>query len=194
MQREEYAKAILVWMALCWFRQWLTHKIIANKGYNADDGGMSLYKAIGAGGDAYMDKAVLSQFHSMFPITKKALNVIENHVCEIKELMQNWVVKSGLLKSNCQLNVEQYPVNYITCTEFERADFPWLKDEREAITPVKKGKRPGGNDIAQRNLEAAKRHQEHREISYSDEDSVMDEDEDEEDDEPLRTPKRGRVY
>ncbi|KAF2438433.1 hypothetical protein P171DRAFT_398398 [Karstenula rhodostoma CBS 690.94] len=192
VKREEYAKDILVWMALCWYRQWLAHKIIANKGYNADDGGYSLYKDIGAGGDAYMDKAVLSQFHSMFPITKKALNVIENHVCELKEVMQNWVDKSGLLKSNCQLNVEQYPVNHITCTEFERADFPWLKDEREATVAVKKGKRPGGNDIAQRNLEAAKRHQEHRETNFSDEDGVMDED-DEDEEEPFRAPKRGRI-
>ncbi|KAL5386915.1 hypothetical protein DPSP01_003931 [Paraphaeosphaeria sporulosa] len=190
VKREEYAKDILIWMALCWFRQWLAHKIIANKGYNADDGGFSLYEAIGAGGDAYMDKAVLSQFHAMFPITKKALNVIENHVCEIKELMQSWVVKSGLLKSNCQLNIEQFPVSYITCTEFERADFPWLEDEQPA-PPVRKGKRPGGNDIAQRNLEAAKRHQQHQEVNFGEEDGVIDEEDEEE--EPMRAPKRGRI-
>lgn len=164
-----------MWMALSWFRQWLTHKIINNKNYNADDGGYALYRAIGAGGDAYMDKEIISQFHGMFPVTKKALSVIENHVGEIKLLMQEWVVKSGLLKSNCQLNVEQYPVNYITCTEFERADFPWLKSEMEANVPARKGKRPGGNDIAQRNLEAAKRHQKHQETILDDEDRTIDE-------------------
>jgi hypothetical protein len=192
LQREEYAKDILVWMALSWFRQWFTQKIVSDRGHNADDGGYGLYKAIGAGGDAYMDKAVLSKFHAMFPITKKALNVIENHVCEIKECMSDWVRKSNLLTSNCQLNVEQYPVDYITCTEFETADFPWLKDE-EATMAVQKGKRPGGNDIAQRNRDAARRHREQRELELNldSEDGAMDEDEDEE--EPLHAPKRGRT-
>ena len=177
-------------MALAWFRQWFTQRIITDSGHNADDGGYALYKAIGAGGDAYMDKAVLSQFHGNFPITKKGLNVLENHICEIKECMSAWVEKSNLLKSNCQLNVEKFPVEYITWVEFENGDFPWLKDEQEEVMASKKGKRPGGNDVAQRNLEAAKRHQEHREINMDSEDGADDEDED--DLEPERVYKGGR--
>ncbi|KAJ4356767.1 phospholipid-translocating ATPase rsb1 [Didymosphaeria variabile] len=190
IKREEYAKDILIWMALAWFRHWFTQRMIADKGHTADDGGYALYKAIGAGGDAYMDKAVISQFHGMFPITKKAINVIENHVCELKECMAEWVQKSNLMKSNCQLNVEKYPVGYMTCVEFENGDFFWLKDDRDDAMASKKGKRPGGNDIAQRNLEAAKRHQEQREISTGSEDLAVEDDED--DEEPVRAPKRGR--
>lgn len=173
-------------MALAWFRHWFAQRIVSDRGHNADDGGYALYKAIGAGGDAYMDKAVLSQFQALFPITKKALNVLENHICEIKECMSEWVEKSNLLKSNCQVNVEKYPVGYITCVDFENGDFPWLKDEREAMAN-KSGKRPGGNDIAQRNLDAAKRHQEQMDV---DEGAV---DDDEDDLEAVREPKRARM-
>ncbi|KAF1970952.1 hypothetical protein BU23DRAFT_537123 [Bimuria novae-zelandiae CBS 107.79] len=192
IKREEYAKDILVWMALTWFRHWFGQRIIAGKGYFADDGGYALYKAIGAGGDAYMDKAILTQFHGMFPITKKALNVLENHLLEIKECMAEWVQKSNLLKSNCQLNVQMYPVEYITCVEFENGDFPWLAKEQEEAAKLKRGRRPGGNDITARNLEAAKRHQEQREVSTGSDDGMMDEGE-EEDEQPVRDPKRSRV-
>lgn len=182
-------------MALNWFRHWFGQRIIANKGYNADDGGYSLYKVIAAGGDAYMDKSILNQFHGMFPMTKKALNVLENHLLEIKECMSEWVEKSDLLKSNCQLNVQAYPVDYITFIEFDNGDFPWLLKVQQEEETLKRGRRLGGNDITLRNLEAARRHQEQREVSVGSDDGlendVEDEDEDEESNEGAKRARTG---
>lgn len=162
-------------MALSFFRHWFAQRLITNHGHSSPDGGFALYALLGAGGDAYMDKAILSQFHTMFPMTKKALNVLENHLLEIKECMSEWVDKSDLLKSNCQLNVQMYPVGYATCVEFENGDFPWGgRGEEERVG--KRGKRPGGNEVTMRNLERAKRHQEAREGEAS---VGPDEDEDE---------------
>ena len=178
-------------MALCWFRHWLGQRLIANRGYNGPDGGYSLYGAIAAAGEAYMDKAILSQFHTMFPLTKKALNVLENHLLEIKECMAEWVEKSNLLKSNCQLNVQQFPVPYITYVEFENADFPWATPkEMEDPKPLKRGRRPGGNDIVQQNLEAAKKHQEQKEKGVDSSDLSEGEPDEEEDEGAVRGAKR----
>ncbi|KAJ4290548.1 phospholipid-translocating ATPase rsb1 [Kalmusia sp. IMI 367209] len=190
IKREEYAKDILIWIALGWFRHWFGQRIIADKGHNAEDGGFELYKSIAAGGDAYMDKAILSQFHQMFPMTKKALNVVENHLLEIKECMAEWVAKSNILKSTCQLNIDQYPVRYITSTDFENSDFPWVKEELAKAN--KKGKRPGGNEIAQRNLEAAKHHQVQRQMFSDDDDLEEGVVDDNADEEPVRAHKRNR--
>ena len=184
-------------MALCWFRHWLGQRLISGRGHVAADGGYSLYKCISEGGDAYMDKAILSQFHGMFPMTKKALNVLENHLLEIKECMAQWVEKSNLMKTNCQLNVQQYPVNYITFVEFENGDFPWIAAEQKEMRELKRGRRPGGNDIAQRNLEAAKRHQERQGFGHADDESADDDDEDEElaeDDYPERRGSAKRLH
>lgn len=178
-------------MALCWFRHWLGQRLISGRGHVAPDGGYSLYKCISDGGDAYMDKAILTQFHGMFPMTKKALNVLENHLLEIKACMAEWVEKSDLMKTNCQLNVQQYPVDYITCVEFENGDFPWIAAEQKEkeMSELKKGKRPGGNDIAQRNLKAAKRHQEQRDLGDAGDESANEEEDEGEvtdDDVPVR--------
>lgn len=187
-QRQDYAKDVLIWIALTWFRHWLGQRLISGRGHQAPDGGYSLYSAIDAGGEAYMDKAIISQFHNMFPMTKKALGILEQHLLEIKHCMSEWVKKSNLTKSNCQLNVQEYPVDYITSVEFEEGDFPWvIKQEEDGTKTLKRGKLPGGNDIVQQNLEAAKKHQEQsiQEVDSnegSDEGSDEDSDEDSDDD------------
>lgn len=161
IKREQYSKDIFVWMALAFFRHWLGQKIINQKGYDSEDGGYELYKQLGTAGEAYMDRLVMNQFHAKFPMTKKAMNVLENYLFEIKECIKGDVDKNGILASTCQLDVHKYPVKYLTCVQFEREDFPWLKEERmPAAANGKRGRRMGGNDIARQNLEAAKKMQE----------------------------------
>ncbi|KAJ4383602.1 phospholipid-translocating ATPase rsb1 [Didymella sp. IMI 355093] len=160
IKRESYAKDILVWMALTFFRHWVSQRLITGKGRDAPDCGFDLFYALGEGGDTYMDKSVINQFHTRFPITKKAMNVLENHLFEIKECIRGVVKDSKVLRSQCQLDVHRFPVQYLTCTEFAREDFPWLKEEREArMVPAKRAYKPGGNEIARLNLETARRFQ-----------------------------------
>ncbi|KAF3010850.1 hypothetical protein E8E13_008969 [Curvularia kusanoi] len=181
IKRESYARDILVWMALTFFRHWITQRILTGKGRDAPDCGFDLFTALGAGGNHYMDKTVMNQFHAKFPMTKKAMNVLENHLFELKECIKNVVLDSGILKSQCQLDVHRFPTKHLTCTEFDREDFPWLKEEKEAMAlPTKRAYKPGGNEIARRNLETVRKFQntltgEDREEFEDDDDAAEDE-------------------
>jgi hypothetical protein len=159
IKREAYAKDILVWMALSFFRHWVGQRLILEKGRHAMDCGYELYKAIGTAGDSYMDKSVINQFHAKFPMTKKAVNVLENHLFEIKECMKAVVDQHKVLRSTTQLDIHRFPVAYLTCTDFKREDCPWLSitSEPARIVPAKREYKPGGNDIARQNLATTKR-------------------------------------
>ncbi|KAH7115839.1 hypothetical protein B0J11DRAFT_112070 [Dendryphion nanum] len=154
IKREEYSRDILVWIALTFFRHWLAQRIISEKGYAGRDSGYELYTQIRAGGDAYMDKTVMNQFHGRFPMTKKAMNVVENHLLEIKECMKGCVIAHGILDSNCQLDTHRFPVNYLTCTKVDKEDLPWFVSE-DSASGEKRARPLGGNEIVERNLAAA---------------------------------------
>lgn len=141
VKREDYSRDILVWIALTWFRHWIGQRLVAGKGHDGEDGGFELYRQISTGGEAYMDKVVINQFHRRFPMTKKALNVCENHLLEIKECLKNFVDKSRIMAVNCELDVHKYPVPYLTCIVFNREDLPWYeeilaKDVRRRRSPM----------------------------------------------------------
>lgn len=109
-----------------------------------------------------MDKAVINQFHTKFPMTKKAINVLENHLLEIKECMKGVISAHKILDSHCQLDTHRFPVDYLTCVEFDSKDLPWaVEEEMETVTERGKRKWTGsGNEIARRNLEVMRRHKE----------------------------------
>lgn len=180
IKREAYAKDILVWMALTFFRHWVSQRMVTGKGRDAPDCGYDLFNSLGTGGDLYMDKSVMNQFHTYFPMTKKAMNVLENHLSEIKQCIKKVVDESKVLINQSQLDVHRFPVPYLTCTEFDRDDFPWLKEDREAkVLPVKRAYKPGGNEIARQNLETARRFQNAVSEEGRDELEFNDEEEDE---------------
>jgi len=158
IKREAYAKDILVWMALTFFRHWIGQRLIMEKGRHSIDCGYELYQQIGTAGEAYMDKSVINQFHTKFPMTKKALNVLENHLFEIKECMKEVVDNHKILKSNCQLDVHRFPVQYLTCTEFRKVDYPWEREaaDGQRMLKPKRQYKMGGNDIAKLNLNTAR--------------------------------------
>jgi hypothetical protein len=193
IKREAYSKDILVWMALTFLRHWIGQRLILEKGRHSVDCGYELYKQIGTAGESYMDKSVINQFHTKFPMTKKAMHVLENHLLEIKECMKGVVDQHKILKSNCQLDVHRFPVNYLTCIDFKSADFPWVKeDQAPRVVPAKREYKPGGNEIARRNLEVAKRFQE-RSLSVEGNDEDDDFDDDDMEDLPTSAGKRARV-
>ncbi|KAF2197990.1 hypothetical protein GQ43DRAFT_474960 [Delitschia confertaspora ATCC 74209] len=104
-------------------------------GMLSPDGGYELYKQLGTAGEAYMDKSAINQFHIKFPMTKKAMNVLENHLLKIKECVKDVVDRHEILSTNCQLDVHRYEVryevHYLTCVELDKSDFPWIGKENE---------------------------------------------------------------
>jgi len=162
VKREAYAKDILVWMALSFYRHYLNQRLNTEQGRLAKDSGYALYKQLGTAGEAYMDKSVINQFHTKFPMTKKALNVLENHLLELKNCVKEIVDRHAILKANCLLDVHRFPVPYLTCTLFQREDFPWLNVVvEEPVKPKKREFQRGGNDIARQNLHTTRAFQEH---------------------------------
>ncbi len=157
IKREAYGRDILVWMALTIFRQWFGQNLAQDNGRHSADGGYKLYQQIGTGGDAYLNRAVLNQFHAKFPMTKKALYVVENHLLEIKTFVKEYVEKKEILKVNCQLDTHRFPVKYLTCTDFKRFDYPWTSDYAASRGLSKQPDyKPGGNDIIKENHKKAR--------------------------------------
>jgi hypothetical protein len=194
IKREAYAKDILVWMALTFFRHWIGQRLIMEKGRHSTDCGYELYKQIGTAGESYMDKSVINQFHTRFPMTKKAMNVLENHLLEIKECMKGVVDQHKILKSNCQLDVHRFPVNYLTCTDFQRKDYLWVKEAEGArVLPAKREYKPGGNDIARLNLKTARENQERSMSAEMEGGEEEDDFEDEEDEDEVADSRSKRA-
>jgi hypothetical protein len=164
IKREHYAKDVLVWMALSFFRHWLGQRIISEQGSQALDGGYELYVQLGMAGEAYMDKSVISQFHSKFPMTKKAMNILETHLLEIKECVKEMVAKHAILESTCMLDTHRYPVDYLTCAVVKKEDLPWREANLESGRKVslRRGTKRSldkeikmtGNEIVRRSREA----------------------------------------
>ncbi|KAF2748232.1 hypothetical protein M011DRAFT_525878 [Sporormia fimetaria CBS 119925] len=177
IRREEYAKDILVWLALSFFRHWLTQSIILEKGCHAADSGYKLYSQLGQAGDAYMDRQVISQFHSKFPMTKKAMNVLENHLLEIKECIRGVVAEHGILESTCLLDTRRFPVDYMTCVEVKKEDIPWVGRKGSANTRKRRlGLEPRRNESS---AAAAEYQSEQDEVvEQCEEEAAADEDED----------------
>jgi hypothetical protein len=200
IKREAYAKDILVWMALTFFRHWVGQRLILEKGRHAMDCGYELYKAIGTVGEACMDKSVLNQFHTKFPMTKKAMNVLENHLLEIKECMKGVVDQHKILTSMTQLDLHRFPVAYLTCTDFKREDCPWLAVAHEApcVVPAKREYKPGGNEIARLNLATTMRTKERNlsvnlDVDHNDDAQNDDEDDFDEFDDEGGAPQAKRA-
>ncbi|OCK79956.1 hypothetical protein K432DRAFT_435034 [Lepidopterella palustris CBS 459.81] len=126
-RRQQYSNDVLVWVSLSYFRHWFAQNIINGNGSLSKDGGYKLYSQLAAAGDAYMDKGLMNQFYKKFTMTKKAQGVVENHLLEFKECIKQAVEKSNILESESQLDLHRHPVNYLTCAQVDKVDFPWLK-------------------------------------------------------------------
>jgi hypothetical protein len=127
VKRETFAADIMMWMAVCLFRQWLMQQILQDKTFRAKDGGYMLYKQMSEAGNKYLNRQVAAPFFGNFPMTKKGQNVFENHLLELKEVVKGSVCRSGLLESESALDTTKFKVPWLTCTAVEAMDYPWLK-------------------------------------------------------------------
>ena len=54
------------------------------------------------------------------------MNVLENHLLEIKGCLKAIVEKSGVMNAECQLDIVKYPVDYLTFVELQNKEYPWV--------------------------------------------------------------------
>ncbi|KAF2758949.1 hypothetical protein EJ05DRAFT_499377 [Pseudovirgaria hyperparasitica] len=126
-QRQAYSADVMFWVALGFFRHWFGQAIVNDKSYRAPDGGFQFYTDLAqAGPSAYLDRTVLNVFHNRFNMSKKASQVVENHVLEIKELVRQSLVEAELLSNESLLDLAKHPVDHLTSCKFDNEkDIPW---------------------------------------------------------------------
>lgn len=122
--RNSYANDIYHWMALTVFRHYITQHIAEDQTHRADDIGYALAAAINEGGDAYLDKDVVTKFHGLFPMSARGSAVVENKLNDIKEEVKKFVDK--LVQNNTQL-YDARNLKFFTCTTVDSTDYPWTE-------------------------------------------------------------------
>jgi hypothetical protein len=121
--RNKYSSKIYLWMALCYFRQWLSQSLAEGQGWPAADGGASLYRKIAAAHTAYLDPTAMQNFHRYFPMSHKAQCCLEDRMARIKQEARPLV--AALMRDESQLDQRLTPLEYLTCCKVRRADYPW---------------------------------------------------------------------
>jgi len=127
--RMSYSNDIYMWMVLSLFRHWFSQSICEQRNFLCKDGGATLYRQIGEGGYAYLDRKILEGFHTYFPMSGKGMSVLENHLSVYKQELKPFV--SELLTHRSQLDIIKEPVPYLTCCVIEKSDYPWNKEQVE---------------------------------------------------------------
>jgi hypothetical protein len=65
--------------------------ICEQRNFLCKDGGATLYRQIGEGGYAYLDRKILEGFHTYFPMSGKGMSVLENHLSVYKQELKPFV-------------------------------------------------------------------------------------------------------
>lgn len=122
--RASYANDVYMWMALAFYRQWFSQAMSEGRNRVAPDGGAAFYRAIGAAGSAYMDIRSQASFHLYFPMSRKGMRIIQNHVNSLKHDIKDFVAE--LLVHNSQIEVKEgEELPYLTCCVVKKEDMPW---------------------------------------------------------------------
>jgi len=131
--RTAYASDIYSWMALSYFRQYLSQSGSDSLNRMAEDGGYSWYKSFAQAGDAYLNHEDMRTFHKFFPMSSKACSVMEAHMNVLKEDIKDFVKDLMVVRTHVDpATLEGVNKPWLTCTVVERDDLPWVvPEERE---------------------------------------------------------------
>ena len=124
--RASYSNDIMTWIAITVFRQYIGQAIARGLTVEAKDGGFEFYHELNSGGQAYLDRFMVRQFHYRFPMSSKGQIVVENHLSDLKEMIKPFIQE--IVCNRSQLDINKYPVTYLTCLRVEKSDIPWIRD------------------------------------------------------------------
>ena len=134
--RSNYANDVYSWMALALFRQWFAQNIVQGQNLLAKDGGYAFYYLLYKGGPYYLDHKQCEGFHLYFPMSKKGMTVLENHLAQYKAEIPAFV--APLMANRSQLEfMESTRPDHLVCLEVEPEDYPWNASSEGSINSVK---------------------------------------------------------
>ncbi|KAK5110596.1 hypothetical protein LTR85_000973 [Meristemomyces frigidus] len=119
--RASYANDVMSWIALVVLRHFFSQNLCGDNTHNAEDMGYEMVQTIMAGGDTYLNKPMLDQFHNLFPMSRKGASVVEAKLDDMKEFIKTF----DLAKNESQLDTRLYPVKHFTWTTVNIEDYPW---------------------------------------------------------------------
>lgn len=120
----EYAKEIYMWMACAFYRHWFNFQVITDNTRRAKDGGHEFYHNIWKSGNHYLKHEEFARLHCFFPMSRKACNILENSVMDLKDEVRPCV--SDIIVNRTHIPAKE--LKYLTCAVLEKTDFPWEID------------------------------------------------------------------
>lgn len=92
--------------------------------------GLSFYRKLGAGGDAYVDEHEVATFHKTFPMSSKGQEIFRNSIYAVKDqispLLQPLLIDRSLYG---QILPKDLKLPYFTCCTITDSELPWMKKE-----------------------------------------------------------------
>ncbi|RAK90029.1 hypothetical protein BO79DRAFT_263719 [Aspergillus costaricaensis CBS 115574] len=124
---DPHDRDIYMWMAKAFYQQWLGNSIAEKKTYRSLDGGAAFYRAINAGGNAYLPITDPQTNLILLPIRQDEVTLVENRLNVLKNAVKHLV--DNLLRNRSRFNPLVWgDLHYLTCCEVNQHDIPWLAD------------------------------------------------------------------
>lgn len=125
-QRTVYANDIYMWMAICYFRQYLSQAGNDCRNRMAEDGGYAWYKMFATGGDSYLHHEDMKAFHQFFPMSSKACSVLEANMNVLKDEVKIFVRDIVINRTHIDPEtLEGVHKPWLTCAVVLDEDLPW---------------------------------------------------------------------
>ncbi|KAI6860743.1 hypothetical protein KC338_g6845 [Hortaea werneckii] len=121
--RASYSNDVMSWIGLVVLRHFFTQLLADDATHNAPDMGKELVDAVMQGGDSYLDKGIMDQFHAYFPMSQKGAGVLENKVSEMKESIKKFM--ADLHRNESMLDTKTFKVGHLTCVKVFQHEYPF---------------------------------------------------------------------
>jgi hypothetical protein len=127
-QRTVYANDIYMWMAISYFRQYVSQSGNDERNRTAKDGGYAWYKMFATGGDSYLHHEDMKAFHQFFPMSSKACSVLEANMNVMKDEVKKFVKDLMINRTHVDPEkLEGVHKPWLTCAVVGTEDLPWYK-------------------------------------------------------------------
>ncbi|RMY24890.1 hypothetical protein D0867_01079 [Hortaea werneckii] len=129
--RASYSNDVMSWIGLVVLRHFFTQLLADDATHNAPDMGKELVDAVMQGGDTYLDKGIMDQFHAYFPMSQKGASVLENKVSDMKESIKKFM--ADLHKNESMLDTKTFKIAHFTCVKVFQHEYPFGEARKNVV-------------------------------------------------------------